>query len=163
GFRIDPDLGNPSEILEIVAASILPKATDLHQKLTVFGELQDVRILLAIAADPNVALIVDVDAVIGLRPLVTLTWAAPRFYQRPLRIALPHWGRRAAAIGDRRIELRPFFIIVQRRRAPVDDPHVVLPDDRHTDRQAKRPAERLRPERLPPEHWSLRVRALRLR
>jgi len=67
GVGIDPDLGDPSEILEIVAASIFAKPTDLHQKLAVFGELQDVRILLAIAADPNVALVINMDAMIGLR------------------------------------------------------------------------------------------------
>src|SRR5262249_58623097 len=100
------------------------------------------------APDPNVALIVDVDTVIGLRPLVTRPWAAPRFHQIPLRIERQHWRRPAAALGNRRIELRPFFIIVQRRRAAVNDPYVVLLVEPHTDRHAKQTAARPPPVRI---------------
>src|SRR5712692_1900944 len=77
GLRIDPDLGDPAEVLEIVAAGVLAEPADLQQELAVLGELEDVRILLAVAADPNVAFVVDVDAVIGLRPFIARPWPAP--------------------------------------------------------------------------------------
>jgi hypothetical protein len=43
----------------------------------------------------------------------------------------------------------------------VDDPHVILLVDPHTDRHAEQPVEWLRPEWIDLEHWSLHVRALR--
>ena len=76
GLRIDPDLGRPPEILEVVAPGILAEVAHLHQEFSVLGELQDLGVLGAVAADPDVALIVDVDAVIGFRPLVSLPRAA---------------------------------------------------------------------------------------
>ena len=39
GLRIDPDLGHPPEILEVVAAGILAHVAHLHQELAVLGEL----------------------------------------------------------------------------------------------------------------------------
>ena len=77
GLRIDPDLGDAAEILLIVAAGVLAGVADLQQELAVLGELQDVGVLLAVAADPDVALVVDVDAVVRLRPFVALAPGRP--------------------------------------------------------------------------------------
>src|SRR6266571_2622928 len=77
GLRIDPDLGHPAEIPEIVAAFAADETTDLHQKFPVLGEFQDVGVLRAVAADPHVALVVDKNPVVRLRPLVALCRAAP--------------------------------------------------------------------------------------
>ena len=94
----------------------MPKRADLHQELAVLGELQDVRVLLAVAADPDVALVVDMDAVVGFRPLVALARPAPGAHQVAVRIELQDRRRRAAALGDRRIELGAPLVVVQRRR-----------------------------------------------
>ena len=50
----------------------LPLPADLHEELAVLRELQDVRVGAAVAADPDVALVVDGDAVVRLGPLVAL-------------------------------------------------------------------------------------------
>ena len=78
GLRIDPDLGHAAEILQVVAAAVLAELADLQQELAVLGELEDVRVLLAVAADPDIAFVVDMDAVVGLRPLVALARDRPR-------------------------------------------------------------------------------------
>ncbi len=71
-----------------VAALALAELADLHQELAVLGELQDVRVGPAVSANPDVALVVDEDAVIGIRPLVALTRAAPVAQQVAVLIEL---------------------------------------------------------------------------
>ena len=78
GLRIDPDLGDAAEILQIVAAAVLAEVADLQQELAVLGEFEDVRVLLAVAADPDIALVVDMDAVVRLRPLDSPRPGRPR-------------------------------------------------------------------------------------
>ena len=97
GLRVDERLGGQPQILGIVAALALIGLADLHQELAGLRELQNhavvdrpaAAILLssaasggrllaaAIAADPDVAFVVDVDAVIRGRPVVALAGAAP--------------------------------------------------------------------------------------
>src|SRR5262245_11974698 len=79
GLGIDPDFCDATEILQVVAALVAAELADLEEEFAFLGELQDVRVLLAVAADPDVAFVVDVDAVVGLRPLVALAGSAPRF------------------------------------------------------------------------------------
>ena len=116
GLRVDPDLGDAAEVLEVVAAGVLAEPADLHQELAVLGELQDVRVLRAVAADPDVALVVDVDAVVRLRPLVALAGPPHERTRLPSGIELEHRRRGAAAFGNRRIELGALLVVVQRRR-----------------------------------------------
>jgi hypothetical protein len=77
GFGVDPDLGDPAEILAVVAAGTAAGAADLHEKLSVFGELQNMGVGLAIAANPHIALVVDMNTVIGSRPFISLARTAP--------------------------------------------------------------------------------------
>src|SRR5262249_9344820 len=70
GLGIDPDLGHTPEVLRIVAALALAELADLHQELAVLGELEDMGVLLAVAADPDIALVVDMNTVVGLRPFI---------------------------------------------------------------------------------------------
>jgi hypothetical protein len=135
---------------------------DLQQELAVLGELEDLGVLLAVAADPHITLVVDVDAVIGLRPLVALAGAAPCVHQFAVRIEGQHRRRAAAALGDRRIELGAFLIVVERGGAAVDDPDIVLLVGPDPDRHAEQALERLGPERIDFEHRRLHIRALRL-
>src|SRR5206468_374095 len=70
-LRIHPDLRDASEVLEIVATLVAAITAELHQELAFFRELENVRVLRSIAADPHVAFVIDVYAVIRLRPFVT--------------------------------------------------------------------------------------------
>ena len=77
GFRIDPDFCHAAEMFEAVAAGILAVGAHLQQELSILGEFQQVRIALAVAAQPHVALVIDMHAVRALRPLVALSRPAP--------------------------------------------------------------------------------------
>ena len=145
GLRVDPDLRHSAKILEIVAAGVLARATHLHQKLSVFRELQNVRIFHAVAADPHIALVVDVDAVIGFRPLVALPRTAPGPDQ--VSGGIEHEHRRCTAAALAHLELQGLFVVVERGRAAMNDPHVVLLVDPYPDGRPEQPMirQRLRP------------------
>src|SRR5258706_2981139 len=157
GLGIDPDLGHPPEVLEVVAAAALAVAAELHQELPLLGELEDLGVALAVAAEPHVALVIDVDAVRSLRPLVARSRSAPG----PDQVAglIEHQYRRggAAAFGDGRFQLEPLFVVVQPSRAAVNDPDVVLIVDPHSDGPAEQPmiGQGLRPQRVHFEHRRL--------
>src|SRR5713101_8344726 len=157
GLGIDPDLGHPSEVLQVVAAGVLAIAAQLHQELPLLGELQDLSVALAVAAEPHVALVIDVDAVRPLRPLVARSRAAPG----PDQVAglIEHQYRRGggAALGDGRRQLEPLFVVVQRPRAAVNDPDVIPIVDPHSDGPAEQPmiGQGLRPQRIHFEHRRL--------
>src|SRR5712692_5330212 len=157
GLGIHPDLGHPPEVLEVVAAGVLAIAAQLHQELPLFGELQDLGVALAVAAEPHVALVIDVDAVRPLRPLVARSRAAPG----PDQVAglIEHQYRRggAAALGDGRLQLEPLLVVVQPPRAAVNDPDVILIVDPHSDGPAEQPmiGQGLRPQRIHFEHRRL--------
>src|SRR5262249_8320476 len=85
-FRIDPDLGNTPEILEIVAAGILAGAANLQQELAVLGEFEKVRILLAVASDPNIAFVIHVDPMVELRSFLAVHWTASGAHKASVRI-----------------------------------------------------------------------------
>src|SRR5262249_54533619 len=125
GRGIDPDLGDAAEVLEVVAALVAAEVADLHQELAVIGELEDVGILLTIAADPHIALVVDMDAVVRLRPLVTLARSAPGPQQRAVGVVDEDRRGGAAALGNRRVELGAALVVVQAAGAAMNDPDVV--------------------------------------
>src|SRR5215467_6091329 len=79
GLRIDVDLGNTPEIHWVIAAFVLALMARLRQELAVHGKLQDLRIFGAVAAKPDIVLVVDKNAVHRLGPLITLAGTAPRF------------------------------------------------------------------------------------
>ena len=119
------------------------------QELAVLRELQDLRVLAAVAADPDVALVVDRDAVVRLRPLVALARPAPVADEVARGIELEDRRRLRAARRGRRILVRGGFVGVdasrrdgrsrrdparrRRRRSSAEDPVV---------------RQRLRPERI---------------
>ena len=75
---IDDHVGGGTQVLCVVAAAPVALPADLHQELSLPRELQDVRVLVAPGAKPDMVLRVDVDAVLELRPFVALTGPAPR-------------------------------------------------------------------------------------
>ena len=107
GLGIDPDLGDAAEVLQVVAALVAAGVAHLHDELAIIGELQDLGILLAVAADPHIALVVDMDAMVGLRPLVAGAGppqAAAEFRpnHRPGSVARCGSNRRSADSARRR-------------------------------------------------------------
>ena len=75
-------VGRLIEVLGVGVAAAPSGAADLHDELAVFGELQDLMVVRAVAADPHEALRVYVNAVLGRGPVVTRAWTAPGANER---------------------------------------------------------------------------------
>src|SRR5262249_2986278 len=67
----------------------------------------------------------DADAVLVLRPVVTLAGTAPSLEQVTFAIELHDRGRRATAFGGRRIE-RQRLLVVGKRPGALDHPDMIL-------------------------------------
>src|ERR1700674_3419981 len=72
---------------------------NLQEKFAIAGEFDRLPIFGAIPGDPNVARLLHKNTMLGTRPVVALTWAAPRFDQVALSIKFQHRRRRSAANG----------------------------------------------------------------
>ena len=59
------------------AFPLLTGPADLHDELSGFGELQDLVVFVAVAADPDEPFRIDVDAVLRVGPLISLARSAP--------------------------------------------------------------------------------------
>src|SRR5262249_33438520 len=79
--------------------------------------------------EPDVVVLVDENAVLGLRPVVTFARTAPGAVKLAVLIELEHRRGRCAALGGWRVLHRAFFIVDQ-GRWPLDNPDVVVPVDR---------------------------------
>src|SRR4029077_7368943 len=122
---------------------------DLLQELAVGRELQDLVVILAVAGEPDVALLVDVDAVLGARPFVAGTRATPAAQQGPVERKVQHRWCRLAATGFGWVLLRTLFIVDQGRGA-VDNPDAVVVVDGDARHLPEDPiiGQRFGPERL---------------
>src|SRR6185436_15724289 len=115
GLCVDENLRDASEAHLIVAASdeardvaliaagrrarLAARAllTGLHQELAILGELQDVRVRAAVAAYPDVALVVDENPVVRVGPFVPRARSAPVPQQVAGLIELEYRRRARAA------------------------------------------------------------------
>src|SRR5216683_2452354 len=152
---------------------------DLHQEFSVLGELQDLIVRIgarltcfghiagtgihnlginraAIPANPDVALVVHGNSVIGIRPVVSFSGAAPMADQISSFIKFENGRRSYAAIRAWRIRVAIFFLEFQRAPA-MNDPDVVLGIDGNPDRHSNDPMVRHRfgPHRVHFKHWGL--------
>src|SRR6185436_14320214 len=78
---VEEDLRDLVERPEVVARRARVREAELLDELAVLGELEDVAVVRAVAADPDDALAVHGDAVVALGPLVAgalAAGAAPR-------------------------------------------------------------------------------------
>ena len=127
---------------------------ELRDHVPVLRELHDVRVAAAVPADPDVALVVDEDPVVRLRPLVALVvltgFAAPRLHDMAVLVEREDRRRADAAIPRRRILLGSRLAPGERGRTPVDHPDDVLVVHPDADRIPEKPVlgKRLRPERI---------------
>jgi len=141
-----------------VAVRRLARHADLLQELAVVRELQDVGVrslagggvATAVAADPDIALVIDGDAVVRRRPHIGLVGrrAAPSGDDVASRVELDHRRRRHAAFAERRVGHRADLLLRVERVVPVDDEHMVTVVDADADHVAEHPVvgERLGPE-----------------
>ena len=169
GLGLDEDLGDPAEALLIAAPGregrlpLLVLAGHprvglavLGDELAVLGELHDVRVARAVAADPHHAGVVDEDAVVRVGPVVALPGATPALDQVAGLVEGEHAGRAGAAVAG--LQLERLLVGGQGVGAAVDDPDVVAGVDPHADGVAEHPVVR---QRLGPERVDLVARRLR--
>jgi hypothetical protein len=125
GRWVDFRIGRPAQAARIGAACLRSGFADLQHELSVLSEFQDVTVVVAIAADPDEAFGIDIDAVLVFEPVVALAWPTPGLEQIAVRIELHHWRGRHAAFGAWRGKRRGLLVVGQRTR-PLDDPDIVL-------------------------------------
>ena len=144
-LRIDEDLGDAAEVVHVHAVGHVGRLVGgrrllharvllavLRHELAVAGELQDVRVGPAVAANPHEALVIHDDAVIAFGPIVgiALGLAAPAADQVAGGVELEHRRRGIAALanaGRAFLRHRKFGAVeVARIVAAVNDPHVVI-------------------------------------
>ena len=101
------------------------RLADLHQELAVGRELRDLVVLLAVAADPDAAVLVHENSVLVLRPVVALAGPAPGAQQIAVGIELHHRRRGGAALRGGRV-LRCALLVVEQALRAVDDPDAVV-------------------------------------
>ena len=96
------------------------------------AELQGVRVVATVAADPHVVHGIDEDAVVRLGPVVALTGAAPVLEEVALLVELQDGRRRMTArLRERRVERGRD--LVRGEVSAVHDPDVVVRIDRDPD------------------------------
>jgi hypothetical protein len=122
---------------------------DLLQELSVGSKFQDLAVVLVVAGEPDVAVAVDMDAVLALRPVEAFARAAPGCEQVAVGVELQYRRSGSAAFGGGRIFLRALFVVDKRPR-PMHDPDVIIAVDRDAGDLAENPiaGQRLRPKRL---------------
>lgn len=77
GLRIDTNAGGSFQILGVVATTGFPVMADLQNEFPALRELEDVGVFVGVSAYPNVFFIVDEDAMLIVRPLISLARATP--------------------------------------------------------------------------------------
>src|SRR6185503_6365986 len=163
----------------VVAAVVHPMFAELQQELSGIRELQDLCVLLAIAGDPDVAVVVHGDAMVAVRPPVSGAWPTPGLHE-VATLVIDEYGRCDLAahadgiLGGRTAFRAPLHLVVYSlgdgeirgleirfdSAGTMDRPHAVLCVDREADRRARDPVIRQRPgpERIDFEHRGLRGR-----
>ena len=173
GLDVDGHVGRPAETRGIGRAAGLVPPPDREQPLAFGGELQHDVIAAAVAADPDVVLVIDEDPmllggpallgripeivddrglfVIAVEPCALLHpgRTAPRADDFSGGVEGHHRGGGVAAFGGRRILHRPHLVGGQ-GAGPLNDPDIVLAVDRDARDLAQNPVvgQRLRPGRI---------------
>ena len=168
GLRVDEDLRDAAEALLVVAvaregrvallvlaAHARVRLAVLREELAVARELDDVRVAGTVAADPDVADVIDEDAVIGIGPVVALARPAPLADETAVGVELEHRRRRRAAIA--RLQLEALLVVGERLRAAMHDPDVIALIGPHADGVAEHPVIR---QRLGPREVDFEARRL---
>jgi hypothetical protein len=126
----------------------------LQEELAVLGEFQHLGVRTAIAANPDIALMIDKDAVIGFGPVIAFARSAPGVEQIAFLVELQDRRRCLTAFAQAVLQLA--FCTVEGGRS-VHHPDVIVVVDPGADRHAHDPmmGQGLRPKRV---HFELRRR-----
>ena len=156
GGGIDRHVRGPAKARGVQAVGLVALLADLHDEFSVTGEFQNVAVALAVGGEPDESFLIDIDAVLVLRPVETFALAAPRLDQVSLLIELHHRRRRHAAFGSRRREARRFFVVGQGFWA-LHHPDVILRIHGDAGGLAHDPVvgQRLRPCRIDLKFWRI--------
>ncbi len=149
GDRIDRNVGRRAEMIGRIAVRTGDRLADLQHEPAVHGELEDLAVVLVVAGEPDEIVVVDVDAVLALRPIVTGPRPAPVADEIPRGVEHQHGRRRSAALGLRRILLGRALALVE-RAGPLHHPNMVESVDPDAGHLPEQPVvgQRLRPERI---------------
>ena len=97
------DTSRPPHVFRIIAAGALAVMTDLQQKFPSLGELQNLRVSIAVAGDPNIVFGIDKDPMLVIRPFIVLSAGGlgptPGLNHVARLIEFDHRRRRRAAIA----------------------------------------------------------------
>src|SRR6267154_3033924 len=99
------------------------RMANLQYEFPVVGELDRLPVFGPIPGDPDVADLVHENTVLGSRPVIAVTWAAPRFDQVALAIEFQHWRRRGATHGYLFVQAK---VILDVRRRALQDPDMIV-------------------------------------
>ena len=113
GFLVDRGFGGLSELRGVVASLARRDAADLRYELAVEGEFQDRVVVVGVAADPDEAFLVDLDAVLAPDPFIAVAGAAPGAQQIAVGVEFQHRRRRDAAFRTRRRQRRALLVVGQ--------------------------------------------------
>ncbi len=130
---------------------------DLQEKFPLLVELQDLSIRVSIPANPDISFVIDGDAVVALRPLVSRARTSPGIDQISCRVKFQNGRSHLAAHADRRSGIRAFEIVFNGPR-PMNDPDVILGIDGQADGGSLHPMirQRFRPVGIDFENRRLR-------
>src|SRR5258707_14736827 len=103
---------------------------DLHHKLPILFELQNMPVGRRTPSDPNVSILVHINSMLVLRPIKSFTKSAPGMEQMSLLVEFQDERRSDAAIGTRRRKRSADFIHCV-RGGLFQKPEVGLPDIIH--------------------------------
>src|SRR5262245_3712448 len=87
--------------------------SNLQQELAGLRKLQDVRVCQSVAADPDILFEIDIDPMLGVRPLILRIWTTPTLDHVSCWIEFDDWHRCNAAVGSRRIKRRILIMVVE--------------------------------------------------
>jgi hypothetical protein len=124
-FRIDEHCGGLAEIFGVIAAFALSAVADLQQEFTLGGEFQNLRVVITVAADPHVIFVIDKNAVLVFRPLVTFAGPSPGLHQVSLHVEFKD-GRRGKAAFRRGRMQRSAFLLVANGLRTMNHPDVIV-------------------------------------
>src|SRR6266487_5933274 len=96
---VDLQMRWPAELGLAVRATGRSSLADLLQEFAVRRELQDLMIARIVTGEPDVALLVDENAVLHLGPVIAVGRPAPRAQQVAVRVELEHRCSRGATFG----------------------------------------------------------------
>src|SRR5215471_15060434 len=100
---VDRGLRGLAELGRIAGALAWRDLADLRDELAVEREFQDRVVIVRIAADPDEAAFVDLDAVLAPDPFIAFAGTAPGAQQIAVHVELQYGRRRHTAFRARRI------------------------------------------------------------